>query len=115
MERIGRGTQKIVDACREAGLPLPVWDDQPSGVTLTLSGPGRADELVAALNSRQQAMLKTLAAGDSIALGEYYRQFAADVSERQARRDLETLLEIGAVTRGGAGSTTRHVRTNRTP
>ena len=84
-------------------------------MTLTLSGPGRAAELVAALNSRQQALLKTLAAGDSIALGEYYRQFAADVSERQARRDLETLLEIGAITREGAGSKTRYGRTNRTP
>ena len=69
MERIGRGTQKIIDACREAGLPLPVWDDQPSGVTLTLSGPGRAAELVAALNSRQQALLKTLAAGHDPDIG----------------------------------------------
>ena len=114
MERIGRGTQKIIDACREYGLPLPVWDDQPSGVTLTLSGPGRAAEMVAALNSRQQALLKALAVGEGIALGEYHRQHAADVSERQARRDLETLHEIGAVAREGAGSKTRYVRTNRT-
>ena len=91
-----------------SSCPASIWSwEQLSGVTLTLSGPGRAAELVAALNSRQQALLKTLAAGDSIALGEYYRQFAADISERQARRDLETLLEIGAVTREGAGSKTR--------
>ena len=115
MERIGRGTQKIIDACREYGLPLPAWDDQPSGVTLTLSGPERAAELAAALNSRQQALLKALSVGKDIALGEYHRQYAADVSERQARRDLEALQEIGAVTREGAGSKTRYVRTNRTP
>lgn len=115
MERIGRGTQKIIDACREYGLPLPAWNDQLSGVTLTLSGPARAAELAAALNSRQQALLKALSVGKDIALGEYHRQYAADVSERQARRDLEALQEIGAVTREGAGSKTRYVRTNRTP
>lgn len=115
MERIGRGTQKIIDACREYSLPLPVWDDQPSGVTLTLSGPERAAELAASLNSRQLALLKALSVGESIALGEYHRQFAAQVSERQARRDLEALQEIGAVIREGAGSKTRYVRTNRTP
>ena len=115
MERIGRGTQKIIDACREYGLPLPAWDDQPSGVTLTLSGPERAAELAAALNSRQLELLKELSVGESIAPGEYHPKFAAEVSERQARRDLEALHEIGAVTREGAGSKTRYVRTNRTP
>jgi ATP-dependent DNA helicase RecG len=115
MERIGRGTQKIIDACREYGLPLPVWEDRPSGVTLILSGPERAAELAATLNIRQLALLKALSAGESIALGEYHRQFAVEVSERQARRDLETLQEIGAVTREGGGSKTRYIRTNRTP
>lgn len=115
MERIGRGTQKIIDACREYGLPLPAWDDQPSGVTLTLSGPERAAELAAALNSRQLELLKELAVGESIAPGEYHLKFAAEVSERQARRDLEALHEIGAVTREGAGSKSRYVRTSRTP
>ena len=94
---------------------MPVWKDQPSGVTLILSGPERAAELAATLNIRQLALLKALSAGESIALGEYHRQFAVEVSERQARRDLETLQEIGAVTREGAGSKTRYIRTNLTP
>jgi len=113
MERIGRGTQKIIDSCREYGLPLPKWEDEPSGVTLVISGPERRVELVAALNERQEALLNVLRVGDETSTDDYRTNFAPNLSERQARRDLEKLLEIGILTRTGAGSKTRYVRSKK--
>lgn len=36
MERIGRGTQKIVESCERLGAPRPEWKQDHSGVTLTI-------------------------------------------------------------------------------
>ena len=36
MERVGRGTLRLIAACREAGLPTPTWEVGGDGVTLTL-------------------------------------------------------------------------------
>ncbi|MEI6757182.1 MAG: SUMF1/EgtB/PvdO family nonheme iron enzyme [Chlorobium sp.] len=55
MERTGRGGRMIVDACKERGLPYPLWDDTPGqGVTLTFFAP----EGPASIADRYKAMLK---------------------------------------------------------
>lgn len=114
MERIGRGTQKIINACKEYGLPAPKWQDQPSGVTLTLyaSKFSMSDDFE--LNIRQKALIQKLSATDEIRPIEYREKFASDVSERQARRDLKELEDLGMLERKGKGASTRYVRTNRT-
>lgn len=117
MERIGRGTQKIAQACQDRGLPPPRWKDEPTGVTLTLFGPVSDEDTEAAkatLNSRQQALIERIAPGERIRPAEYRERFAADVSERQARRDLVALEEQGFLVREGEGAGTVYVRSNRT-
>jgi ATP-dependent DNA helicase RecG len=114
MERIGRGTQKIIQSCQDQGLRAPQWDDRETGVTLTLWGPGSATGDLASLNPRQQALLQALKADDRIRPADYRERFAADVSERQARRDLVALAEWGLLRVDGAGAATVYVRTNRT-
>lgn len=114
MERIGRGAQLIINLCRDQGLPSPKWMDRPTGVTLTIFGrSGKEGELLTA-NSRQQALLAAMTPGDHIRLGEYHQQFAADVSDRQARRDLVELEEAGFLRRLGKGAGTLYERTDRT-
>ena len=114
MERIGRGTQKILNACKEYGLPAPKWLDKPSGVTLILYSAKSSvtDEII--LNKRQKALIKALSPGDEIKPAEYQKQFASDVSERQARRDLRELEDLALIDRLGKGAGTRYQRTNRT-
>jgi ATP-dependent DNA helicase RecG len=114
MERIGRGTQKIVQTCMDQGLRPPQWEDRETGVTLTLWGPGAASEGGASLNGRQQALLNAMKVDERIRPAEYRERFAADVSERQARRDLVAMEEMGLLRIDGAGASTAYVRTNRT-
>ena len=114
MERIGRGTQKIIQACVDQGLRPPQWEDRETGVTLTLWGPGGAPAGVASLNARQQALLDAMKVDERIRPAEYRERFAAEVSERQARRDLVSMEELGLLRVDGAGASTAYVRTNRT-
>lgn len=110
MEGIGRGTQKIVAECRKLGAKPPVWSDSPSGVTLTIfaaeQGQARSD-----LNERQRALLDHLVAGEEIDVALYRESFARDITDRQARRDLSELVEIGVLMRIGRGPATKFVRT----
>ncbi len=114
MERIGRGTQKIVQACEDLGLRPPQWDDRPTGVTLTLFGPTDPGADLDALNARQQALLAALKVEDRLRPMDYRARFAPEVSERQARRDLDTLEKLGLLRKEGGGATTTYLRVNRT-
>jgi len=114
MERIGRGTQKIVEACQDHGLRPPQWDDRETGVTLTLWGPSGAEAGDASLNGRQKALLDAIEPEGRVRPSEYRERFASDVSERQARRDLVVLEELGLLRVEGGGPATVYVRTNRT-
>ncbi len=87
MERIGRGGQLIINACRDHGLPPPRWADRPTGVTLTIFGRRGRPAALWAANPRQQAMLLQIGCGDLIRPGDYHQRFASEVSDRQARRD----------------------------
>jgi ATP-dependent DNA helicase RecG len=113
MERVGRGTQKIMDACRDYGLAPPKWQDAPSGVTLTLYSDKLDHSVEVDLNERQSALMNSLVHDAEIKLADYRAQFAGDVSERQARRDLKDLVESGFLVALGGGAGTRYKRTNR--
>lgn len=113
MNRIGRGTQKIVNLCREHGLKPPSWRDDSTGVTLTLFAQAGGQGDAGSLNPRQVALLAGMKPGAEIRPSEYQRQYAEGVTERQARRDLIELVGANLLERVGAGATTRYRRTER--
>lgn len=113
MERVGRGTQKIVDACREYGLATPKWQDAPSGVTLTLYADKMGPAVEMALNERQNALMKSMEPDSELKLADYWAHFASEVSERQARRDLKELVESGFLAALGSGAGAKYKRTIR--
>ncbi|MDP1557371.1 MAG: putative DNA binding domain-containing protein [Nitrosomonas sp.] len=114
MERIGRGAQMIIRVCHDHGLPTPKWADRPTGVTLTIFGRTGQEAAPLIANPRQQALLAQMNTGDQIRPGEYHQRFAADVSDRQARRDLVELEDAGLFLRVGKGAGTLYRRTERT-
>jgi ATP-dependent DNA helicase RecG len=113
MEKIGRGTLKMIDACREAGIPAPTWKVDADGITLTLYSAASQQAPVVRLTDRQRNLLMTMQAGDRVRLKDYADRFAADVSSRQALRDLIELRDSGLLQLEGKGRATFYVRTTR--
>ncbi|MEM9367844.1 MAG: RNA-binding domain-containing protein [Planctomycetota bacterium] len=109
IERIGRGTIKILDDCRAANLPTPVWLVDELGVTLTLFG--RQAKLDIKLNKRQLNLLARLDPGASLSPGDYY-EMEKSVSQRQAQRDLSSLEAGGWLRQEGDGPATTYIRTS---
>jgi ATP-dependent DNA helicase RecG len=107
IERLGRGTLKIVEQCKEFGLPVPEWKVAPSGITLVF----RAAKPVKSLNERQKALLLRLRPGEVLKPRDYYREMEANVSQRQAQRDLSDLERGGWLRQEGEGPSTVYVRT----
>lgn len=110
IERIGRGTIKIVEDCKAARLPTPSWKASKSGVTLTIFGRQSA-AAASKLNRRQKQVLDQLSIGDEVVPGDYYEQMAGVVSQRQAQRDLSALEAAGWLRQEGDGPATVYVRT----
>ena len=46
IEKIGRGTLKIIDACKKAGLKSPVWSEDSNSVKLTFLGDSKSDGVI---------------------------------------------------------------------
>lgn len=113
MERIGRGTQKIIAASKELGAATPRWTDKPSGVTLTLFAAGGEPSDALELNIRQRALLRTLQPGERVQPNGYAQSVADQVSQRQARRDLALLEDAGWLVRRGAARGTYYERTHK--
>lgn len=110
MERVGRGGQLIVSACRENGLPEPKWLESASGVTLIFYAALDGDNTLT-LTSRQQALLADLRAEETISPAEYLTGYGEGITDRQARRDLGELVDRGLLAKRGAGPATVYVRT----
>ena len=114
IERYGIGTGLIIEECARAGLPEPEWKIGGSGITLTIRSRRPAGTPVASdLNLRQRDFLATVKTGDRVSVGEYAKQFAKAVSQRQARTDLAQMTAAGYLRRQGRGPSTAYVRTDR--
>ncbi|MGD1089703.1 MAG: RNA-binding domain-containing protein [Verrucomicrobiota bacterium] len=113
MERIGRGTQKIIEACREAGLPPAAWSADGDGITLTIYNHASEGSPQQRWDNRQRKLMESLKPGDAIAPGDYLERFATGIGDRQARRDLGELEASDFLRREGKGKATVYVRTQR--
>jgi len=102
IEAWGRGITKIIEDCREAGLPEPVIREQENGVHITFLKDIYTEEYLKTLdlNERQiKAMLNVKAKGEITNIE--YRQLNG-VSDRTALRDLQELTNMQLLERIGA-------------
>lgn len=114
MERVGRGTYKIAQECRDFGMRLPEWKNMRAGVRLTLFA-AKAGTPTIDLNDRQKKLLAALRPGEEIRVPEYVERFSLGITDRHARRDLADLENGGFLVRYGAGSRTIYERTKKVP
>ena len=113
MERVGRGTFKIVQECRDFGMRPPEWSDKGNGVRLTFHALSARGPVAVYLNERQLALMRDFKSGAVIRAKEYLARCGCEISERQVRRDLAGLESAGYLERRGATTATTYVRTEK--
>jgi ATP-dependent DNA helicase RecG len=97
----GRGTIKILDACREAGLPAPEMQERDGGFIITLFKNTLTEEqlIKLGLNARQVKSVIFVKEKGRITNSEY--QELNGTSDRTALRDLEILTELNVFVKEG--------------
>lgn len=97
----GRGTLKIINSCKEAGLPAPDIKEEFGGFSVTIFKDVFTEEHLKklGLNDRQIKAILYLKDHSRITTSEY--QIINDTSSRTAFRDLEQLTNLKLIDRIG--------------
>jgi ATP-dependent DNA helicase RecG len=107
IEKVGRGTQKIIADCREARLRDAKWVSAGATTSLTLYGPASIDVTID-LNERQQKILSLLASGERMRGIDLAKKVDPNVSTRTIRTDLLVLVQSGRLVQRGRGRNTSY-------
>lgn len=105
----GRGTLKIINACKEAGLPEPEIIEQDGGILVTMFKSIDPIETFSGfnLNERQRKALLVWKKDGEITTRKYMTRFS--VTDRTSRRDLLELVQLGILTKEGNKKSTRYL------
>lgn len=97
----GRGTLKIINSCKEAGLPEPEFKEMDGGVLVTIFKDVYTEDQLKklGLNERQFKAVIFLKENKSITNTEY--QTLNNTSERTALRDLDQLVKMNLISKLG--------------
>ncbi len=98
----GSGTVRIIDACREAGLPEPALEENSGGFLVTLFKDNLNEEQLVrlGLNPRQVRAVLYVKEKGRITNGEY--QTINDVPVRTASREIAELVKANLLEQGGS-------------
>ncbi len=109
VERWGTGTIRVVQLCKEQGLPKPLFENWQGGLLVTLNKDlYSTDQLYKiGLNERQIKAVLYVKENGSIT-NQIYREIN-NVSDETARLDLKFLVSIGLFTIRGKGKKTIYV------
>lgn len=112
IEKVGRGTQRILEACRGARLREPKWESAGTGTTLIFGGPsestgrGTPEEL----SERQLRIVAMLESHGAMKAPQVEALLGEDVSDRTIRNDLGSLVSLGVLVRRGRGPNTTYAK-----
>lgn len=111
IEKIGRGTQRIVEDCRKAKIKDPKWESSSFETSLFFFTKNRAMSSgeIEDLNDRQHRILKTLKAKGSLKALNIAEFLGGGVTDRTIRNDLLALIDSGWIMRRGQGPSTMYV------
>jgi ATP-dependent DNA helicase RecG len=103
IEKLGSGTQKMIELCKEVGLPEPDFEQRSGFFVLTIWRDWLTSEVLAGLNlnDRQARVTDLLRQQRRLTNREY--QAATGASRPTAKRDLEDLVSKGLLIPGGRG------------
>jgi len=111
IEKVGRGTQRIVEDCRKARLRDPKWQSSKLETKLTFFAPIAASKSQKEedLNERQQIILNALREVKHLKSKDVTNLFGDRITDRTIRNDLQALVEGGWIVRRGRGRSTSYV------
>ncbi|NDW13830.1 transcriptional regulator [Bacteroides sp. 214] len=97
----GRGTVRIIESCKEAGLPEPELTEREGGFLVTLFKNNLTEEQLVklGLNARQVKAVSYVKEKGRITNSDY--QTLNEISDRTSSRDLEDLVAKGVLKRVG--------------
>ena len=110
IEKIGRGTQRIVEDCRKAKIKDPKWETSPPETSLSFfaSTASHAPASVESLNDRQRKILDALKSQVSLKALSIAEVLGGGVTGRTIRNDLLALVDRGWIVRRGRGPSTTY-------
>jgi len=109
IEKIGRGTQRIVEDCRNARLRDPKWQSSLLETKLTFFTPAtgsRSEDL----NDRQKQIIEFSREKKQLKAGDIAVLLGGGITERTVRNDLQALVGGGWLTRRGRGRSTSYAK-----
>jgi ATP-dependent DNA helicase RecG len=109
IERWGRGTQRIVELCVQAGHPEPEFEEAAGSVTVRflVAGFTPPHRVERNLTDRQRQILHLLRDGTQKRFKDIREQLQPPLPERTLRDDLMVLRTLGLVASGGRGKGAR--------
>ena len=109
IESWGRGTLKIIDECKSAGLPTPEIQEMTGGIIVTIYKDVYNEKHLAPLdlNDRQLEALLLWKSKGEIVTTTYAEKF--NIGDRTARRDIIDLVEKGLLIKTGDLKTSKYL------
>jgi ATP-dependent DNA helicase RecG len=111
IEKLGRGTQRIVEDCKKAGLKEPKWTSSALETRLTFFSKRTSGSTtpLRELNDRQKTIMAAVRNSGRVKIKELEAMLGGQVTERTVRSDLTGLVDGGALIRRGRGRSTSYV------
>ena len=101
IEKAGSGTQRMIELCREAGLPAPDFELRQGSFVLTLWRDWLTDEVLAELNLNERQLLAVRSIKSKGQMTNTLYQEVTGASRPTAIRDLNSLVRSGVFKRRG--------------
>ena len=101
IESWGRGINKIIEACIEAGLPEPLIEEKQGGFSITFRKEFFTEEFIKNQNLPDRQTLALLFIKEKGSINNAQYQEIAQTSKRTATRDLQDLIEKGLIQKSG--------------
>lgn len=101
IESWGRGINKIIEACIEAGLPEPLIEEKQGGFGITFRKDFFTEEFIKNQNLPDRQTLALLFIKEKGSINNAQYQEIAQTSKRTATRDLQDLIEKGLIQKSG--------------
>lgn len=114
IDKVGRGTQKIIESCKERKLKPPQWTSSPLETTLTFFGPSggqRRPATAHSLSPRQTNILEILRQHSPCSAHALEGLINENVTSRTIRMDLKNLVDYGLVAISGQARSSVYVLT----